>query len=194
MNPLTATTELNAVNTMLSVIGESPINDLTADQSMVDVATARAILREVFIQVQEEGWDFNTEVAWALTPTVANEIYLPANCLQVDVTTETSGVSVVARGNRLYDKIGHSFSFTSKVIVDMVVLLDFDQVPEACRHYTTIRAARVFQQRSLGSETLAGFTEKDEARARAALKKLDANTADYNILSGSWSVARILNR
>lgn len=195
MQTLAPTTELDAVNIMLGTIGESPVSSLSNDQSMVDVALARQILREVATQVQEEGWHFNTEVNWKLLPTTdSKELLLPANCIQVDTSGYDRGTDVVSRGSRLYDRTRHSYEFDKPLTVDMVILLDYHEIPQAGRHYIAIRAARVFQQRMVGSETLGGFTSQDEMRARAALKKLDSNTADYNILSGSWSVARILDR
>lgn len=195
MQTLSPTTELDAVNIMLSTIGESPVSSLAADQSMVDVSLARQVLREVCTQVLEEGWHFNTEINWTLPPTAdTGEIFIPANAIQVDTTGASAGTDVTVRGNRLYDRVGHTFAFTAPITVQMVILLDFTDLPQAARHYISIRAARVFQQRMVGSETLGGFTEKDEARARAAVRKLDANNADYNILTGSWSVARVLQR
>jgi hypothetical protein len=98
------------------------------------------------------------------------------------------------RGQRLYDRINHTYEFTKAIRVSMVLLLDFLDLPQAARFYINVRAARVFQQRVVGSELLGSFTARDEALARASLKKLDSNNADYNILTGSWSVARILTR
>ena len=196
MQALIATTELDSVNIMLGTIGESPISSLTSDQSMVDVAIARGILLEVTKQVQEEGWDYNTEIQWVLTPDNTGTIYLPVNCIQIDVSKISSDPSILitSRGGKVYDRLNHTFTFTSPVTVDMIVLISFDDMPESSRHYITIRASRVFQQRVVGSDTLMGFTEKDEARARAALKKLDGDNSQYNILSGSYSVARTLYR
>ena len=143
----------------------------------------------------EEGWHFNTEIDWKLIPSSdTGEIFIPANCIQVDTSGASTLTDVAARGNRLYDRVNHTYTFTAPITVQMVILLDFTDLPQAARHYISIRAARVFQQRMVGSETLGGFTEKDEARARASVRKLDANTADYNILTGSWSVARVLQR
>jgi len=195
MQTLAATTELDAVNIMLGTIGESPVATLTGATAMVDVDMAVQVLREVTTQVQEEGWHFNTETNWPLTPALdTGEIALPANCIQIDATTETQGLDVVARGTRLYNRVSHSYSFSGTLLVDMVVLLPFEEIPQAARHYIAVRAARVYQQRMVGSQTLGAFSDRDEARARSALRKLDANTADYNILNGSWSVTRVLNR
>lgn len=195
MQTLAPTTELEAVNIMLGTIGESPVSSLSSDASMADVAIARQVLREAATEVQGEGWQFNTEKNWPLTPTLdTGEIFLPANCLQIDTTGDSAERDVVARGSRLYDREARTYSFDGTLTVDMVIVLPFDDMPQACRYYVTVRAARTFQQRMVGSSTLAQFTEKDELRARAAFKKLDTNNADFNILSGSWSVARILRR
>mgnify|MGYP001400660828 CR=1 FL=1 len=56
---LTATTKLEAVNLMLSTIGEAPVNSLTS--GLVDAELAETILASVSKAVQSEGWNFNTE-------------------------------------------------------------------------------------------------------------------------------------
>ncbi|WP_299316646.1 hypothetical protein [uncultured Halomonas sp.] len=189
------TTELEAINIMLSTIGESPVNSLAELSSVVDAVVAKSVLKEVSTAVQEEGWHFNIEKNFTLTPDFVNkEIQVPGNCIQCDATGQDSHRDVCVRGNRLYDRDNHTFIFDRPVQVDMVLVMDFEELPQAARHYITIRAARVYQQRVVGSETLGSFTEKDEARARAGLRKFEADTADYNILKGNWSVMRILDR
>lgn len=188
-------TELEAINIMLSTIGESPVNSLAEISSMVDAVVANSVLKEVSTAVQEEGWHFNIEKNFTLTPDFLNkEIQVPGNCIQCDASGQDSARDVCVRGNRLYDRDNHTFTFDRSVQVDMVLVLDFEELPQAARHYITIRAARVYQQRIVGSETLGNFTEKDEARARAGLRKFEADTSDYNILKGSWGVMRILDR
>lgn len=190
-----ATTELEAVNVMLSTIGESPINSLGAISGVVDAVTARAILKEVSVQTQEEGWHFNIEKNFTLQPDLlTSEIAVPANCIQVDTSGKDAQRDVCVRGPKLYDRDKHTFQFTGSINVDMTLLFEFEELPQAVRHYIMIRAARVFQQRVVGSEVLGSFSEKDEQRARAVLKKFEADTADYNILNGNWSVMRILDR
>ena len=189
------TTELEAINIMLSTIGESPVNSLGEVPGVVDAVVANSVLKEVSTAVQEEGWHFNIEKKFVLTPDFVNkEIQVPGNCIQCDASGQDSEMDVCVRGNRLYDRDNHTFTFDKSVTVDMVLVLPFEELPQAARHYITIRAARVYQQRVVGSETLGNFTEKDEARARAGLRKFEADTADYNILKGSWGVIRILDR
>lgn len=190
---LTKTTELDAVNIMLSTIGESPINSLEAVSGVADAVIARQVLNEIAVQVQEEGWHFNVETNFVLTPAYpSKEIFVPENCIEVDA--EDTRIDVAMRGNRLYDRINHTYEFEKELKCNIVLLLPFEEMPQAARHYVTIRAARTFQQRVVGSQVLGAFTEKDEMRARLALRRFEAKTADYNMLTGNYSVMRVLDR
>lgn len=193
---LSMTSELDAVNIMLGTIGESPINSLDAATGVVDAVTARAILSEVSVQVQEEGWHFNTEYEFILTPSLdSKEIYVPANAIEVDASAyDRNDIDVAIRGNRLYDRKNKTFQFLQDIKADLTILLEFNELPQAARHYITVRAARVFQQRVIGSDTLGSFTEKDEARALRSMRRYESKTADYNILTGNYSVMRTIDR
>lgn len=59
MTTQTRTTELEAVNTILSTIGEAPLNTLTGSLP-VDGTIAKNVLSEVAREVQSQGWHFNT--------------------------------------------------------------------------------------------------------------------------------------
>lgn len=191
---ITPTTELEAVNLMLDAIGESPLNSL-GNSAVVDAVKAQAVLSEVSRAVQQKGWHFNTEKDFVLVPTAFDkEITLPSNCLRVDTVGEDKFIDVVQRGKRLYDRRKHTYKFDKGVKVDMVVLLPFEELPEAARYYIAVRSARVFQSRTVGSETLYQFTAEDERLALVDLKKAEGLTGDYNMFTGSWSVAKMLHR
>ena len=188
---LSPTTELEAINTMLSTIGESPVNTVE-DTGNVDVVIARQILQSVSREVQARGWHFNTEKNYTITPDSEGYLVLPNTVLKVDTVYPDSSKDVVVRGSRLYDREKHTYVFTDAVKVDMTILLTFDELPEVARNYVTIRASRIFQERVVGSDTLHAFNSQDEARAMVSLMEYEADTADLNILSGNYSVYRIL--
>lgn len=188
---LSPTTELEAINTMLSTIGESPVN-MVEDTGNVDVVIARQILQTVSREVQARGWHFNTEINYTITPDSEGYLVLPNTVLKVDTVYPDSSKDVVVRGSRLYDREKHTYVFTDAVKVDMTILLTFDELPEVARNYATIRASRIFQERVVGSDTLHAFNSQDEARAMVSLMEYEADTADLNILSGNYSVYRIL--
>jgi len=189
----TPTSELEAVNTMLATIGESPVSSLEVS-GIANVAIAKQVLSEVNRDVQTKGWHFNTEINYALVPSVDGFLYVPSNVMKVDTTKAYQYIDVTQRGNRLYDRDNHTFVFTSTVEVDMVVLLPFTDIPEPARYYITIRAARTFQKRVLGSDSLDKMTAEDEAMALSALNEAEGDEGDYNMFNGSWSVANILQR
>jgi hypothetical protein len=191
----TPTTELEAINTILSVIGESPISTLSEISSVADAVTAQSILSEVSRQVQTKGWHFNTEKDFTLYPqNTSKEISVPPNCLRIDTDGDDREVDVVQRGNRLYNRRKHSYAFDSSIKVEMVILLPFTELPQAARHYITIKAARVFQGRTVGSDALYQFTALDEKDALLDLKRNEGITGDYNILKSNSSVYRSLIR
>jgi len=183
---------------MLSVIGEAPVNTLEGDLP-ADAEMAKHILGEVSREVQAKGWYFNTEYNYPLSPNENGEIVLPNNAVHVDISLDwNGGLEAVPRGHRLYNLIDHSFIFTGKVYVDIVFLLPFEQLPQAARHYITIRAARKFHDRVVGSDTLHDFAVKDELDALTKLQHEDSRLADRsifgrNIFSG-WNVARTIGR
>ena len=188
---LSPTTELEAINTMLSTIGESPVNTVE-DTGNVDVVIARQILQTVSREVQARGWHFNTEKNYTITPDSEGYLVLPNTILKVDTVYPDSSKDVVVRGSKLYDRENHTYVFTDAVKVEMTVLLTFDELPEVARNYITIRASRIFQERVVGSDTLHAFNSQDEARAMVSLMEYEADTADLNILSGNYSVYRII--
>ena len=191
----TPTSELEAINTILSVIGESPISTLSDISSVADAVTAQSTLSEVSRQVQTKGWHFNTEKDFELSPeTYSKEITVPSNALRVDTSGDSRETDVVQRGQRLYNRTRHTYQFDSSIKCEIVVLLPFEELPQAARHYVTIKAARVFQSRTVGSDALYQFTALDEKDALLDLKRNEGITGDYNILHSNPTVYRSLIR
>jgi len=181
MATLQPTTKLEAVNVMLTSIGEAPVNSLIS--GLEDAELAETILESVNKETQSRGWIFNTDLKLSLSPNTDNQIVLPDNYLRVDTrgTLRSSSKDIVERGRKLYDRIGNSFTFTDAVTLDVVILLDFTDIPEVARRYITIRSARIFQDRVLSSTNIHGFQLQDEQQAYIELQDYHAETADFNI-------------
>lgn len=191
----TPTTELEAVNSMLHAIGEAPVSTLeSSDPLPVDADVALRILRETNRAVQTRGWHWNTEVDYPLALTVGGDINVPINTLACDTSGQDADVDVVLRGTRLYDREHHTYTFTKSLKVRLVLLLDFEELPEAARAYINMRAARRFQQGVLGSAVLAGYTEADEVMARALVLEAECESADFNALTGNLDALDIVDR
>ncbi|CAA2141607.1 hypothetical protein [Hyphomicrobium sp. ghe19] len=190
--PVTPTTELEAVNTMLAAISESPVSTLD-DDTVVDAAMARDTLRNEMRGLQSEGWQWNTDYEYVLTPNANNEIEIPATAAFIDPSA-SEGKDYVWRGTRLYDRAGKTYTITKSVKVDIIWMLGFDEMPEPFRRYCYIKAIRKFVDEQMGDQALHQFTEMDEAKAAAAFRRMENKTANFNILRDSYSTARILMR
>ena len=171
--------QLGAVNIMLGVVGQSPISTLA--NPTADISMAVSVLDEVSRTVQTSGWEFNTEKRVAYTPTpVMHQVTIADDILRLDVP----GRNLTQRGTKLYDKDTNSFDLgSSDLEADVVRALEFDDMPPAGRYYVAVRAARVFQKRVLGAESLDQFTAMDEALALTNLQEAEGDNADYNIFN-----------
>ena len=181
----TRTTELEAVNTILSTIGEAPLSTLTGSLP-VDGTMAKSVLNEINREVQSMGWHFNTHPKVTLSRDSGNNtIPLATNVLRVELDPylhSKTDFDIVQRNNVLFNLVTNSSVFTKDLEnMKVVYLLDFSDVPEQCKRYITIRSARVFHDRTLGENTLHKFTLEDEARALVTLRQAEASTGDYSV-------------
>jgi hypothetical protein len=184
-------TKLDAVNKMLESVWETPVSSLEV-AGVGSVAMAKRILDEQSTNVQNEGWTFNTEDRVLLTPDINGEISLPSNTLEVDTVDEDADTDVVQRGTRLYNRGDHTFIFTKALYVRLKLLLDFEDMPQVVRSYVAIMASRVFKSKYENSE--AGAATAEEVQALSNLRESEGQTGDFNMFTGSWSVANILER
>lgn len=192
-------TELDAINTMLSAIGEAPINSLLGALP-ADVAVAVNTLQETSREVQLEGWHFNTEEDFPLLPGRDGRISLAPTIVRV-WKEDPDGEDIVQRGQLLYDRKNHTYQFESEVRAFILSLLPFDAMPEAFRWYVTLRAARRFQDRTVGSGDQHTFTQQDEHHARVTAEREDTKLARPSMAKGEavsfldgWSVGGTLRR
>lgn len=188
--PVIASTEIDAINTMLTTIGESPVNSINA--STADTRIAQLILQEVDRATQSRGWNWNTEKDVVLTPNGSNEIVLASNVVRADVNRqEYPDVVVVQRGTKLWDKKNKRFLFYSALKAEVVYLLPFADIPEQARYYIVVRSARLFQQRMIGDSTGSAFSAEEETTAYMALQDSEDETADHNIFN-NYDVAKVI--
>jgi hypothetical protein len=190
---LTVTSKLEAVNTMLTSIGEIPVSSITSATTN-DVSIAIQILDHVSREVQSRGWFFNTDINYSLVPTNNNEIVLPANTLRVELAESSRLHNYVERNRKLYDRVNNTYTISGTVKVNIVFLLDFEELPEVARHFVMIRASRIFQDRMLVSTELHKFHEADELQAYMNLKETEGDIGRHNILTGNYDVYRVLDR
>ena len=188
------TTKLEAVNTMIGVVGESPVNTISGSSVPVSVVTALNVLNEVNREVQSEGWHYNTEYEYPLVRNASNKFTLPNNVLKIDTPIDKyTDVDIVQRGSTLYDRKNHTDVFNADLDVTITFELTFEELPQQFRSYITIRAARKFANRFLGSQEIESFTLRDEINAKATAVDSDSDNADRTIFD-NYDVKRVIDR
>ena len=185
------TTELEAVNIMLSAVGSSPTSSLSGG---AEVAMALNVLRETRRAVLSQGWAFNYETEVRFAPS-GNQITLGENVLRIDASPgKNTSLDLVQRGTKLYDRKNHTYTITEEVTADVIYALDWTELPEVARRYILIRSTRVFADRVIGYGPQHSYNMQDEYQALTDLKDAEGDTADHNMLTGNFSVSRVVNR
>ena len=135
--PYGVSTELDAVNSILMSVGETPVNTLTVQSP--EVAIAQKTLRQVCREIQAEGWSYNTENEYPIQLDTNNQCIIPNNVLQLDLNIFEHGkdYDVVRRSDngvmKIYDKKNHTFTFEncSKLYFDIVWMFNFEDLPKS---------------------------------------------------------------
>lgn len=184
----TPTTRLEAVNSIISSVGEAPANSLDAPSRQAVILGVRAI-DEASRIVQSKGWYWNTEEEVLLTADGSGFFNLASNILRARVSNRSLTYKTrrwVYRNGKLYDSENRTYVFTvgSTVYVDQVVIHPFEELPEPARYAIWARGGVLFQARHLGGETLFNFTE---GMARAGFGQLledEVHTMRWNLDEG----------
>ena len=178
---------------MLIGVGEAPVN--TLDSGLQEAEIAAITLDTISREVQSAGWAFNTDIRYTLSTNSLNHIPVPSNCLQIDTTAlrRDYNTDIVLRNQKLYDRTKNTFEFTAEVVVDMIQLFEFNELPEVARRYITLRAGRKFQENILGSTEMTQLQFKDEQAAFFALQEAESLVADFNIFD-NYDTFRALDR
>ena len=182
-------TELDAVNSILMSVGESPVNTLTVQRP--EVAIAQKTLRQVCREIQAEGWSYNTENEYPIDLDTNNQCIVPNNVLQMDLNIYQHGkdYDVVRRSDngvmKIYDKKNHTFTFENcdKLYFDMIWMLDFEDLPQPFKDYVAQKASRVASNRMVNNPQAAKLMESDEGVMRALALEYETKQGDHNIFN-----------
>jgi len=174
-----AQAELPAVNKILQSCGQAPVT--TLDQTNPDVAIAYQTLLEVSREVQAEGWSFNKESHYEMTPDINKEILIPNNMLQIDATTNAANVEVdvIRRNGKLYDKANHTYQFGNSILCDIIWLFDYVDLPVPIADFISSRAATITSSRLVGDPNQYQILQQKESFNRAMAMEYECNQGDY---------------
>ena len=181
---LNLTTELEAVNKVLRMMGEAPVNSLEGQFGLA--RQANDTLNEVSRTIQAEGWSFNTDYERTLTRDSSKEIILSSDISRVKIDPyEYPDLEVVQRGSKLYDRRNNTSLFDEDLTADVTYILDWTDLPEHARQYMMVKAGRTLQEQILGSAELTQINLTMEAEAKAQFLEEETNAGDHNMIRGN---------
>lgn len=189
---LSTSAELDAINDILSAIGEPPVSSLDAEAN-ADVANARRILANQNRRVQSKGWTFNIETDTTLTPDVFSKMinFLPTF---LKVTSTSGTTSYVKRGEFVYDTVQKTDLFESPIAVNMIMLRDYNEMPWCFRDLIVAKAARQFNMRFFGDDSVEMKLAQEEQEAQVSCMEYELDFGNFNMLDGDAFTGGLLSR
>ena len=162
-------TELSAVNSILGAIGQSPVTSIVKENP--EVGFIYNLLRDSNVDLQNEGWHFNTERHVEYTPDSNGKIAVGSDVLRMDTTDGWVDRThdVVKRNGYLYDKYNHTddFSDHTTIKLDIVKLIAFEDIPSVFQRYIIYKASRMAATQLVANAQLVQLLQLQEQQARA---------------------------
>ena len=181
----TPITELEAVNSLLSAIGEAAVSSLET-ATTVEVTQAKNLLSNVNRETQQKGWHFNTEWDVSLTRDSNNKIPIGSSILSIYIEQKLTTIRGIQGVMYIYDLDNNTFTWTENITNAVTItLLDFQDTPQAVRQYVTTKAARIFQEEIIGQTSAENVNRQEEMESYADLLDDEAERAGYNVGYGT---------
>lgn len=190
--PLIATTELEAVNTMLDFIDEQPVETIGATIS--EASLAQATLHRISRSIQGEGLNCNSIFNKELTADITGEFTIPDHILSVDASCKSRRVGY--RGDKLYDLENATITFEpgEKIEVDWIEFLEFEDLPDHVRNYITLEASAEFILKQTGETAVYDRLTRRGGQLNKAMilfKRIEAQNKDFSMLNSADTIQAV---
>ena len=176
-------TELSAVNSILGAIGQSPVTSIVKENP--EIGFIYNLLRDSNVDLQNEGWHFNTERHVEYTPDSNGKIAIGSDVLRMDTTDGWVDRThdVVKRSGYLYDKYNHTddFSDHTTIKLDIVKLIAFEDIPSVFQRYIIYKASRMAATQLVANAQLVQLLTLQEQQARATCQEYECNQGNHNM-------------
>ena len=181
-------TELSAVNAILGAIGQSPVTSLVFENP--EISFIYNLLRDANVDVQNEGWHFNTEKHVKYTPDATTKrIEIGSDILKIDVPDgwRTRTYDVIKKTDStnnvtyLYDKYDHTDEWDDEIDLDVVKLFKYVDIPEPFKRYIIYKAATRAATQLVGNPQLARLLGNQELLARSTCLEYECNQGNYTM-------------
>lgn len=199
--------KLEAVNVCMRAIGREGVDSLeSGDLDAEDANKIIDIVSQRFQYNQGNGWWFNREPNWNLTPDSNGEVNLPNNALAV---LQCYGLNdkktpMTMRAGKLYSTWNHTFDLRSHVNRDgnirltLVMMLPFEHLPTSVMQAITYQAACEFivskdadktklqTHQVIASQLLTSVQAEQSAQKRLNMLVHNPTQAQFGVMAGGY--------
>lgn len=186
-----ALTTLDAVNDMLGLLGELPVNDLEQAHPLIPAALRH--LNTANATYQSKKMWFNVEYP-TLTPQIDGKIMLPNNTAGADSLTEYPRLAV--RGRYLYNLDDVTGVFSGPVKVRLHRIVPFEDTPISVRALVSAQASLAFSRSYDGDPIKTAEVKQELAQHIINVNTESIRNAKANLLrrSGVATIMAEINR
>lgn len=199
--------KLEAVNVCMRAIGREGVDSLeSGDLDAEDANKIIDIVSQRFQYNQGNGWWFNREPNWNLTPDSNGEVNLPNNALAVlqCYGLNDKKIPMTMRAGKLYSTWNHTFDLRSHVNRDgnirltLVMMLPFEHLPTSVMQAITYQAACEFivskdadktklqTHQAIASQLLTSVQAEQSAQKRLNMLVHNPTQAQFGVMAGGY--------
>lgn len=194
---ITHSTKIEAVNSMLSAVGEAPITNL--DEDLAEAQMAVNMLDVVSREVQSRGWSWNTDRKRKMNISSNGQILIPVNAMKIEAVDGNTGrpdprKRYVIRDRKLYDILKRTNKFDDAQHLDLVIALDWADLTETGRRYITLDATSRYMVDVLGADADLQQIQQQAQQAWIRLHQEEDQISDNNIINDQPLTSMISNR
>lgn len=186
------TTELDAINYVMKAKGLDLVTSI--DLGDAEVADAAFHLNVADLGFQSRGWYFNKDYALQLLQDADGTIPLPEATLGVASSYwEYACKNITERAGKLWDLTNKTFIFTAPVVVDIIVRVAYEDMPQVARNYVAMLGAHNAQGLDRGNTTAIQITNQQVNRALAEVEWKQDEVTPANQIHQNLSVQAAIN-
>lgn len=172
------TTELEALNQILSVTGDAAVTSVSSTYEQAVIA--RRILNEVSRERQAKGYWFNEVDELLIVKDGSGFINLPADTIRCDIPYDYG--YLVQRGLKIFNKVTNTYVIDSDVYVNLVSELVWELLPQSFRQFVISHAKLRYNAEYFGSPETQDNVTIDINRYGLELEREDTDNRNLNLL------------
>ena len=173
-------TELEVVNSVLSVAGDQAVQSL--DDAYAPVFIIKQMITNISRDMQATNFWFCTEYDVEFTSnSVTGLIILPFNILRF----EPQDTRYIARGLNVYDRTLRTYEISETITADISLQLTFEELPQSARKFIQAACRIQYNNEYFGETNFKQDLNEEFTNAKNELDKENIENEDINIFNAS---------